>query len=434
MNSLIGPSVTSFLSESYMSIFGTIRSINGSTLHIDGINEHAKLGDVLRIPRADQEDVLAEIICINDGLAIALAYQRLEGLGVSERAFLERNRRKVYPDTSWLGVALDAFAKPLEGRGLTQGKVGYTLNGTAPVSVNRRLLGARLQTGLFVLDTFLPICRGQRVGIFAGSGVGKSTILGTLANNVDCDVVVAALIGERGREVRSFIDETLSESGKARASIIVSTADQSPLAKKRASKTAIAVAEKFRDEGKHVLLLFDSLTRFAEAHREVALVAGETQSSSGFPPSTVHEIASLVERTGPGTQTMGDITAIFSVLVAGSDMNEPVTDMVRGLLDGHIVLNREIAERGRTRSATFAMRISFTTPCIPPSKRASTGFVKERTLSSSSGAPSRWSITSDYTTLDAVRRTALAISLHRGKRTPQLQGLRRPSLTRKTDV
>jgi flagellum-specific ATP synthase len=204
--------------------------------------------------------------------------------------------------------------------------------------------------------------RGQRIGLFAGSGVGKTTLLGQFARGVEADVVVLALVGERGRELRDFIDEVLGPEGLARSVVVTATSDRSPLARRRAALTAMTVAEHFRDEGLHVLLLCDSITRFAEAHREIALSGGEAASLRGFPPSTSHQIMALAERAGPGLDGQGDITGIFTVLVAGSDMDEPVADILRGVLDGHVVLDRAIAERGRFPSVDLSRSVSRSLP------------------------------------------------------------------------
>jgi flagellum-specific ATP synthase len=213
-----------------------------------------------------------------------------------------------------------------------------------------------------VTDTLLPICQGQRLGLFAGSGIGKSTFLGSLATGLEADRVVIALIGERGREVNEFVQHTLTPEMRKRTVVVTATASESPGAKKRAANCAIATAEHFRDQGHNVLFLFDSITRLAEAHRETALLAGEVPALNAFPPSTVRVIAELAERAGPGTQGKGDITAVFSVLVAGSDLEEPVADMIRGMLDGHIILARAIAERGRFPAIDVLRSVSR---CLP---------------------------------------------------------------------
>jgi flagellum-specific ATP synthase len=227
---------------------------------------------------------------------------------------------------------------------------------------NRKTIGPRLDTGLAAIDTFLPLCRGQRLGLFAGSGVGKSTLLADLAKSSNADIVILALIGERGREVRDFTQDTLGPEGMKKSIVFAATSDEPPALKLRAAWLAMASAEYFRDQGKHVLLLFDSLTRFAEAHRSIALSAGETPSLRAFPPSTFSALAQFCERAGPGSEGKGDITAVFSVLVAGSNMEEPVADMVRGILDGHVVLERSIAERGRYPAIDIPRSVSRALP------------------------------------------------------------------------
>ena len=225
-----------------------------------------------------------------------------------------------------------------------------------------------MQTGVAVFDTLLPLVRGQRIGLFAGSGVGKSTLLGKFARGVTSDVVVIALIGERGRELREFIEKVLGPEGMKRAVVVTATSDQSPLIRRRCAWAAMAVAEFFRDQGLHVLLLADSVTRFAEAHREVALAGGEQASLRGYPPSVAPAIMAWAERAGPGIEDSGDITAVFSVLVAGSDMEEAVADILRGVLDGHVVMDRKIAERGRFPAIDLLRSVSRSLPdaATPP--------------------------------------------------------------------
>lgn len=354
----------------YFTTFGRVAQIAGLTMKVVGLQDFARLGDTIRIQKNDFSAISAEIVALEDGVVIAQSFEPLYGVGVGARAQLIAEQQMIFPHAAWRGRALDAFASALDGQAAPKGDIAYPLYAEAPKSTRRRLLGGRLATGYRVLDTMLPLCCGQRMGVFAGSGVGKSVLLGNLVNAVDCDVIVVALIGERGREVRGFIDQTLNEAGRARSTIFVSTSDQSPLAKLRAAFSAMATAEKFRDDGLQVLLIFDSLTRFAEAHREAALAAGETASLHGFPPSTFRALASLVERAGPGPEThpdgtpheSGDITAVFSVLVAGSNTDEPVADMIRGILDGHIVLNRAIAERGRFPAIDVGRSVSRSLP------------------------------------------------------------------------
>ncbi|RME18681.1 MAG: FliI/YscN family ATPase, partial [Alphaproteobacteria bacterium] len=302
-----------------------------------------------------------EILALSGERAVILPGSGLDGLSIGTPVRLLGPAR-IAPDDSWLGRVIDPSGKPLDGRPILQGLSPRPLQGAPINPAERRMLGARLETGLAVFNTLLPIVRGQRIGLFAGSGVGKSTLLAKLARGVRADVIVIGLIGERGREVREFVERVLGPEGMRRAVVVAATSDRSPLVRRRCGLTAMAVAEHFRDQGRHVLLLADSITRFAEAHREVALAAGESGSLRGFPPSTAHQITSLCERAGPGAGTQGDITAVFSVLVAGSDMEEPIADMLRGVLDGHVVLDRKIAERGRFPAIDLLRSVSRALP------------------------------------------------------------------------
>ena len=286
-----------------------------------------------------------------DGIALGAEVRHL---GVAEIA----------PDDSWIGRIIDPYGAPLDGRPLLRGPRPRPLRADAPPAAQRRRLGARLPTGVAVFDTMLPLVRGQRIGLFAGSGVGKSSLLAKFARGVAADVVVIALVGERGRELREFVERVLGPAGMARAVVVTATSDQSALVRRRCAAAAMAVAEHFRDQGRHVLLLADSITRFAEAHREVALAAGEVASLRGYPPSVAHAIMALSERAGPGSERAGggDITAVFTVLVAGSDMEEPIADILRGVLDGHVVMDRTIAERGRFPAVDVLRSISRSLP------------------------------------------------------------------------
>lgn len=340
---------------------GRITEISGSALQIKGLNNVARLGDEISIRRPGHPHTRAEITRVGSNDATAVPYGHLGGMQTQTPVILEGAPRAA-PDDSWLGRVLDPFGAPMDGRPLVQGVEQRTLKGDIPAAHTRRPMGARLETGIGVLDTLLPLARGQRVGLFAGSGVGKSSLLGRLARQVDCDVCVVVLIGERGRELRDFIDNTLGKEGLKRAVVIAATSDMAPGVRRRAIDLGLAVAEHFRDAGNHVLFLADSITRFAEAHREVAAATGEAANMRGFPASLTHALAQICERTGPGPEGSGDITAIFSVLVAGSDMEEPVADILRGLLDGHIVLSRAIAERGRYPAVDVLKSVSR---CLP---------------------------------------------------------------------
>jgi flagellum-specific ATP synthase len=237
------------------------------------------------------------------------------------------------------------------------------MSAAPPPPLERRGLGYRVETGLCLFNTILPVARGQRLGLFAGAGVGKTTLLAQLARGIEADVVVLALVGERGREVRDFLSRALGREGLSRAVVVASTSDTSHLARQRCLPAAMAVAEHFRDSGRHVLLLADSITRFVEAHREIALAAGEKPALDGYPPSILPAITALCERAGPGTaRSSGDITAIFSILMAGSDVDGVVADTMRGVLDGHVVLDRKIAERGRFPAVDVLRSVSRSLP------------------------------------------------------------------------
>lgn len=324
---------------------GRISGASAAGLVAGGLAQTARLGTRAEVLR-DSGPLLAEVIRVSGPDVLLLPEGSSEGVGPGDLVRLVP--APVFaPADDWIGRVIDPDGCPLDGRPLLPGLHPRSLRAAPPPAQGRRALGARLATGYAVLDTLLPLVRGQRVGLFAGSGVGKSTLLAGLATGVEADVTVIGLVGERGREVRHFIDDVLGPEGMRRSVVIVAASDRAPQTRVRAAHAATAVAEHFRDSGRNVLLLLDSVTRFAEAHREISATAGEAANLRGFPASTVPAIATLSERAGPGGEGQGDITAVYSVLVAGSDMEEPVADMLRGMLDGHIVLDRDIAEGGR---------------------------------------------------------------------------------------
>lgn len=340
---------------------GRVVELGRGTLAVAGLSSAAALGDRVEVLGPAGRRIGGEVLRLAPGTVTVLPDDSTEGLAIGARVAL-LGRSEIAPDDSWIGRIVDPFGRPLDGRALFPGPVPRPLRAAPPPAARRRRLGARLETGIAVFNTLLPVVRGQRLGLFAGSGVGKSSLLAKFARRVRADVVVIALIGERGRELREFVEMVLGPEGMARAVVVTATSDQSPLVRRRCAWTAMAVAEHFRDGGAQVLLLADSVTRFAEAHREVALAAGEEASLRGYPPSTSHMIMSLAERAGPGPEGAGDITAIFSVLVAGSDMEEPVADILRGVLDGHVVLDRAIAERGRYPAIDLLRSVSRSLP------------------------------------------------------------------------
>lgn len=340
---------------------GRISAVGPATVSVSGLSDVAGLGDRVSFGRLG-----GEVIAIQpQGLTI-LPDAPTEGVALGDAALLF-GPPCLAPQDGWIGRIIDPDGRPLDGRPLLAGAVKRPLRASPPPAAKRRRLGARIATGLALFDSLLPIVRGQRLGLFAGSGVGKSTLLASFAGHVDADVVVLSLVGERGRELRAFAEDTLGPEGLARSVIIAATSDQSPVLRRRCPLAAMAVAEHFRDQGAQVLFLCDSITRFAEAHREVAAAGGEPVSLGGWPPSLSHAIMSLAERAGPGVDgpeggASGDITAIFTVLVPGSDMEEPVADILRGVLDGHVVLDRSIAERGRFPAVDLLRSLSRSLP------------------------------------------------------------------------
>ncbi|WP_299843519.1 FliI/YscN family ATPase [uncultured Paracoccus sp.] len=345
---------------SFVTRYGRVTGIRAGIIGIAGLDGLASVGDRVSLALGARH-ITGEVVALGSGLTTILPEGSIEGLSIGVEARLI-GAPVIAPSDAWIGRIVDPLGKPLDGRPLPQGLFARTYRALAPAATERRRLGPRLATGLAVFDTLLPLVRGQRMGLFAGSGVGKSTLLSSLARGVEADVVVIAMIGERGRELREFVEETLGAEGMRRAVIVTATSDQSPLMRRRCAWAAMSVAEHFRDQGRHVLFLADSITRFAEAHREIALSAGERASDRGFPPSTANMIMSLAERAGPGVEGTGDITGIFSVLVAGSDMEEPIADILRGVLDGHVVLDRAIAERGRFPAIDVVRSVSRSLP------------------------------------------------------------------------
>ncbi len=339
---------------------GRVEAVRDGLIRITGLERRSAIGDRLLLRRSCGP-LGGEVLQIADDGLRMLPDSAPDGVAVGDAVLVE-GRMPFCPSEAWIGRIVDPHGRALDGRPLARGGQERVLVAPPPPAARRRGLGERLPTGLAVLNTMLPIVRGQRVGLFAGSGVGKSRLLAHLARHMEADVVVLALIGERGREVNDFVHKVLGHAGMARTVVVAATSDQSALARRRCGWAAMAVAEHFRDAGRHVLLLVDSVTRFAEAHREVAVASGETAALRGFPPSLTPQITGLCERAGPGMDGQGDITAIFSVLVAGSDMDEPVADILRGVLDGHVVLDRAIAERGRYPAIDVGRSVSRSLP------------------------------------------------------------------------
>lgn len=348
---------------------GRVTEATGGLVQVSGLSTAARLGDHVFLGLS-QDPRKGEIVRITADGSVCLLEGSADGVHLGDPVVLCQ-RRGFAPCAAWIGRVIDPDGRPLDGRPLAPGRKPRDLRAKALPARLRRPMGGRLATGLAVFDTLLPIARGQRLGLFAGSGVGKSTLLADLSRGVDADVIVIGLVGERGREVRHFVDDVLGPDGMARSIVVAATSDKPPQLRRRCAWAATTIAEHFRDEGMQVLLLVDSVTRFAEAHREIAAAAGDTALLRGYPSSTGPEIATLCERAGPGSDSTGDITAIYSVLVAGSDMDEPIADTLRGVLDGHVVLDRDIAERGRFPAIDLLRSVSRSLPaCASSSENA----------------------------------------------------------------
>ncbi|CAO4186503.1 flagellar protein export ATPase FliI [Methylorubrum extorquens] len=326
-------------------VAGPVREVTASAARVAGVSAFVRLGDRMGFS-ADGRTQVGEVVRIDAaGATVKLFESRIEA-GIGSLAH-RIGPAQLRPDPRWKGRVIDALGRPVDGLGpLAEGPASVPLDADPPAAMTRARVKTPLPTGVRAIDLFTPLCAGQRIGIFAGSGVGKSTLLAMLAGAQGFDSVVVALVGERGREVREFLEGPIA-AARDRAVIVVSTGDESPMMRRQAPKVALAVAESFRDRGESVLLIVDSVTRYAHAARDVALAAGEPAVARGYPPSVFSDLPRLLERAGPGAEGTGTITGIFSVLVDGDDHNDPVADSIRGTLDGHVVLDRAIAEQGR---------------------------------------------------------------------------------------
>jgi flagellum-specific ATP synthase len=360
-----------------LAVTGRIVSLSGLVVEIAGLAGQIFVGDQVLLYRRDGTSVQAEVAGFRDGLARALPFGALEGLGPGQTvALLPRTAGTIAVSERWLGRVVDPLGWPMDGRGAVPvGNHPRSILATPPAATERARLGDRIPLGVRALDLFTTCRLGQRLGLFSGSGVGKSTLFAMLARAAVCDVTVIALVGERGREVREFLEDDLGPEGLARSVVVVATSDTPPVLRRRAAYTAMTVAEHFRDQGRSVLFMMDSVTRFCLAAREIGLAAGEPPSTRGYPPSVFAELPRLLERAGPGADKGADatgfITALFTVLVEGDDTNEPVSDAVRGILDGHILLDRRIAESGRYPPVDVLRSLSRAAQgCLSPEESA----------------------------------------------------------------
>jgi flagellum-specific ATP synthase len=335
---------------------GRITEVTPSHYCVSGLSRYLKLGECVSFVLGGRNEI-GEVVRLDASRAIVKPFEAKLDVGLGTVAY-RLGRLTVAPHPSWRGRVINALGEPIDGFGpLTRGERSLASDAPPPTAMRRSRVKAPLRTGVRLIDFFTPICAGQRIGIFAGSGVGKSTLLSMLAGCQGFDTVVVALVGERGREVREFLEEALA-ANRQRAITVVSTGDESPMMRRLAPRTAMSIAEYFRDLGQSVLLILDSVTRYAHAARDAALAAGEPAVARGYAPSVFSDLPKLLERAGPGEEGKGSITGVFSVLVDGDDHNDPVADSIRGTLDGHIVLDRAIADQGRFPAVNVLSSVS----------------------------------------------------------------------------
>jgi len=343
-------------------VYGRVVGVRGLLVEVAGPIHAMSVGARVVIETGNRRAIPCEVVGFSGAHALLMPFAPLEGVRRGCRAVVTAVAAAVRPSDGWLGRVVNAMGEPIDGKGpLPAGPSPYPFRASPPPAHSRQRVGGPLDLGVRALNTFVTCCRGQRMGIFAGSRVGKSVLLSMMARNVKADVSVIGLVGERGREVQEFLQDDLGEAGLARSVVVVSTSDEPALMRRQAGYLTLAIAEFFREEGKDVLVLMDSVTRFAVAQREIGLSAGEPPTAKGYTPTVFTELPRLLERAGPGTED-GTITGIFTVLVDGDDHNEPVADAVRSILDGHIVMERAIAERGRYPAINVLKSVTRTMP------------------------------------------------------------------------
>lgn len=341
--------------NSFYKTYGKIEQIVGMTVEASGIN--CNIGDVCKISvKPGKKYVTAEVVGFKDGKVMLMPYSDMDGIGYG--SFVENTGEKlmINVSNSLIGRTVDALGEPLDGKEALSGGTLYSINGMRSNPLERPPIAKPLEFGVKAIDGMLTIGKGQRMGIFAGSGVGKSTLMGMIARNIKADVNVIALVGERGREVMEFIDRDLGPEGVKRSVLVVATSDQPALMRSKCALTATTIAEYFKDQGKDVLLMMDSLTRYCMAEREIGLSIGEPPVARGYTPSIYASLPKLLERCG--NFKTDSITGIFTVLVEGDDSNEPVSDTVRGIIDGHIMLSRKIAMKNHYPAIDITASIS----------------------------------------------------------------------------
>lgn len=360
-----------------VSASGTVTAVLGMLIEASGIERVLSVGSRCLVVgqkgmRGAAPQIIAEVVGFKDEKALLMPFSSMEGIGPGAKVTLMETSSACFPCEAWLGRVINALGEPVDGKGpLPKGSTPYLLHAKPPEAHSRARVKGKIDLGIRSMNTFLTVCRGQRLGIFSGSGVGKSILMSMLSRNSKADVNVIGLVGERSRELQEFIEDDLGEEGLKRSVIIVATSSEFALLRRQSAYMTMAVAEYFRDRNKDVLCLMDSVTRFAMAQREIGLSAGEPPTSKGYTPTVFAELPKLLERAGPGKKGSGSITGLFTVLVEGDDTNEPIADAVRGILDGHIVLSRDIAQRGRFPAIDILKSVSRTMPdCNSPEENA----------------------------------------------------------------
>lgn len=358
---------------------GKVTQVIGLTIESKGPN--AKIGELcLLYPKENERPIEAEVVGFKENKILLMPLRDLEQVGPGCLVIATGVPLQIKVGPSILGKVLDGTGNPLDESQLPKGLKKYSTNNQPPNPLKRPRITKPLTVGVRAIDGLLTVGQGQRIGVFAGSGVGKSTLMGMIARNTEADINVIALVGERGREVRDFIERDLGPEGLKKSVLVVATSDQPPLQRIKAALTATSIAEYFRDQGKNVMLMMDSVTRFAMAQREVGLAVGEPPTSKGYTPSVFALLPRLLERSG--TSNQGSITAFYTVLVDGDDMNEPIADAVRGILDGHIVLDRKIAQKGQFPAINLLSSVSRVMHDIVPEDHQKAAVQFKRLLAS----------------------------------------------------
>ncbi|MDX1950375.1 MAG: flagellar protein export ATPase FliI [Rickettsiales bacterium] len=344
-------------------IYGKVTAIKGLMIEAEGLGAYTSQGSKCSIINNLGNKILCEVIALQENKIFLMPFSEIVEVSIGCRVEVENSMSYIYPTEEWRGRILNALGEAVDEKGiLAQGQKPYAIKNQPIPAHKRKSVGGKIDLGVKAVNLFTSCCLGQRLGIFAGSGVGKSMLISMLTKYSDADIKVIGLVGERGRELKEFLDNYLGEEGLKNAVIIVATSDESALMRRQAAYLTLSVAEYFRDIGKNVLCLLDSVTRFAMAQREIGLSVGEPPATRGYTPSVFAEMPKLLERAGPGAENSGNITGLFTVLVEGDDHNEPISDTVRGILDGHIIMDRKIAERGRYPAIDVLKSVSRTMP------------------------------------------------------------------------